>query len=116
MAAASSSPELFMNFIGTFLTKGDIGVGSIVGSAVFNVLAVPACCALFTTQRLKLDWWPVTRDCFLYFVAVLVLIFCLSDAKIMWYEAFSMILGYFLYLGGNFYYGNLKISNIYNVF
>lgn len=47
MAAASSSPELFINCVGTFVTEGDLGVGAIVGSAVFNVLAVPACCALF---------------------------------------------------------------------
>lgn len=46
MAAASSSPELFINCVGTFVTEGDLGVGAIVGSAVFNVLAVPACCGL----------------------------------------------------------------------
>lgn len=50
MAAASSSPELFINVIGTFVTEGDLGVGTIVGSAVFNILAVPACCALFANQ------------------------------------------------------------------
>lgn len=47
MAAATSSPELFINLVGTFVTEGDIGVGAVVGSAVFNVLAVPACCGLF---------------------------------------------------------------------
>lgn len=50
MAAATSSPELFINSIGTFITKSDIGVGTVVGSAVFNVLAVPACCGLFAGQ------------------------------------------------------------------
>lgn len=50
MAAATSSPELFINCIGTFVTKGDIGVGTVVGSAVFNILAVPACCGLFAGQ------------------------------------------------------------------
>lgn len=50
MAAASSSPELFINIVGTFVTEGDLGVGTIVGSAVFNILAVPACCGLFATQ------------------------------------------------------------------
>ncbi|CAG7784715.1 unnamed protein product [Allacma fusca] len=44
MAIATSSPELFTNVIGTFITEGDIGVGTIVGSAVFNLLAVCACC------------------------------------------------------------------------
>ena len=46
MAAATSAPELFVNAIGTFITEGDIGVGTIVGSAVFNILAVPACCGI----------------------------------------------------------------------
>lgn len=50
MAAASSSPELFINVVGTFVTQGDIGIGTIVGSAVFNILAVPACCGLFASQ------------------------------------------------------------------
>lgn len=46
MAAATSAPELFVNVIGTFITEGDIGVGTIVGSAVFNILAVAACCGI----------------------------------------------------------------------
>ena len=50
MAIASSSPELFINTVGTFVTEGDIGVGTIVGSAVFNILAVPACCGLIAGQ------------------------------------------------------------------
>lgn len=50
MAAAASSPELFINSVGTFITKSDLGVGAIVGSAVFNILAVPACCGLFAGQ------------------------------------------------------------------
>lgn len=50
MAIASSSPELFINSVGTFITEGDIGIGTIVGSAVFNILAVPACCGLFANM------------------------------------------------------------------
>ncbi|KAK4011468.1 hypothetical protein OUZ56_020585 [Daphnia magna] len=48
MAIGTSSPELFINIVGTFITQGDIGVGTIVGSAAFNILAAPACCGLFT--------------------------------------------------------------------
>lgn len=50
MAIASSSPELFINSVGTFITEGDLGIGTILGSAVFNVLAVPACCGLFSNM------------------------------------------------------------------
>lgn len=98
MAAATSSPELFINCIGTFVTKGDIGVGTIVGSAVFNILAVPACCGLFAGQVISLDWWPVSRDCLMYCAAVLGLIATLYDGYIMWYEALALVLAYFFYM------------------
>jgi Ca2+/Na+ antiporter len=39
MAAGGSAPEFFTSFIGTF-QESDIGFGTIVGSAVFNVLFV----------------------------------------------------------------------------
>ena len=98
MAAASSSPELFINVVGTFVTEGDLGVGTIVGSAVFNILAVPACCGLFANQVLKLDWWPVTRDIIAYSITVLLLILTLRDGRIEWYEALILVLFYVLYI------------------
>jgi Ca2+/Na+ antiporter len=50
MAVATSSPELFINIIGTFVTESDLGVGTIVGSAVFNVLGVATCLGLAATK------------------------------------------------------------------
>ncbi|KZC12949.1 Sodium/potassium/calcium exchanger 5 [Dufourea novaeangliae] len=98
MAAASSSPELFINIVGTFVTEGDLGVGTIVGSAVFNILAVPACCGLFANQVLNLEWWPVTRDSIAYAITVALLILTLRDGRIEWYEALILILVYILYI------------------
>ena len=43
MAAGGSAPELFANLIGTFI-RSDVGFGTIVGSAVFNVLFVVGFC------------------------------------------------------------------------
>lgn len=102
MAAATSSPELFINSVGTFITKSDIGVGTVVGSAVFNVLAVPACCGLFTGQVIKLDWWPISRDCFMYAVSVVSLIIVLHDGTVMWYEGLVLALAYFIYISGEY--------------
>lgn len=48
LAMASSFPELFVNVIGTFLTESDLGAGTVVGSAVFDTFATPACGALMT--------------------------------------------------------------------
>ncbi|KAK7815794.1 hypothetical protein U0070_025254 [Myodes glareolus] len=51
MAAGSSAPELFTSVIGVFITKGDVGVGTIVGSAVFNILCIIGVCGLFAGQE-----------------------------------------------------------------
>ena len=48
MAAGTSSPEFFSNIMGTFVTKSDLGIGTIVGSAVFNIFGVIAVCGLFS--------------------------------------------------------------------
>nr|CAD7458344.1 unnamed protein product [Timema tahoe] len=149
MAAATSSPELFINSVGTFITEGDIGVGTIVGSAVFNILAVPACCGLFAGQVssrgqqgtfggrgecggensggegrrtlkrergwlsgtfrgemeevLKLDWWPLTRDCLMYGITVVVLILTLNDERVEWYEALMLVSMYILYISAMYF-------------
>ena len=41
MAAGSSAPELFTSLAGVAKTS-DVGVGTIVGSAVFNLLVIVA--------------------------------------------------------------------------
>ncbi len=40
MAAGGSAPELFTSVIGVFVAFSDVGIGTIVGSAVFNILFV----------------------------------------------------------------------------
>lgn len=37
---------IFLSRIGVFVAKGDIGIGTIVGSAVFNLLFVIGLCGL----------------------------------------------------------------------
>ena len=62
MAAGGSAPELATSFIGTF-QGSTVGLGTIVGSAVFNVLFVIGMCAMFSKETLTLTWWPLFRDC-----------------------------------------------------
>lgn len=62
MAAGGSAPELATSIMGVFISRSDVGFGTIVGSAVFNVLFVIACCA-FVAPNLTLTWWPLARDC-----------------------------------------------------
>jgi sodium/potassium/calcium exchanger 2 len=50
MAAGGSAPELFTSVIGVFIAISDVGIGTIVGSAVFNVLFVIAACAFASAK------------------------------------------------------------------
>lgn len=44
--ALSLKPFYIFSSLGVFVTKGDIGVGTILGSAVFNVLFVIGVCGI----------------------------------------------------------------------
>eukprot|EP00168_Porphyra_purpurea_P001957 TRINITY_DN1229_c0_g1_i4.p1 TRINITY_DN1229_c0_g1~~TRINITY_DN1229_c0_g1_i4.p1 ORF type:complete len:309 (-),score=81.45 TRINITY_DN1229_c0_g1_i4:1281-2171(-) len=61
-AAGSSAPELFTSLLAVFVTKDEVGVGTIVGSAVFNVLVIIGVSALLAGSVLELDWRPLVRD------------------------------------------------------
>uniref|UniRef100_A0A3Q1IHW5 Sodium/calcium exchanger membrane region domain-containing protein n=1 Tax=Anabas testudineus TaxID=64144 RepID=A0A3Q1IHW5_ANATE len=78
MAAGSSAPELFTSLIGVFITKGDVGVGTIVGSAVFNILVIIGICGIFSGQTISLSWWPLFRDAVFYILSIVVLILSTS--------------------------------------
>ena len=62
MAAGSSAPELFTSFADTFGPGSSIGIGTIVGSAMFNILVIVALSAAVATTEPLIDWRPITRD------------------------------------------------------
>ena len=82
MAAGTSSPEFFTNIMGTFVTKSNLGIGTIVGSAVFNIFGVISVCGLFAGRKIYLDWYPITRDAVIYGITVILLILVLIDEKV----------------------------------
>ncbi|XP_078737115.1 sodium/potassium/calcium exchanger 5 isoform X2 [Lampetra fluviatilis] len=98
MAAGSSAPEMVTAFLGVFVTKGDIGVSTIVGSAVYNLLGICAICCLLSPSASPLSHWPLLRDSLAYAVSVAVLIGCIHDGKVHWYEALSLVSVYAIYV------------------
>ncbi|XP_078590090.1 sodium/potassium/calcium exchanger 4-like [Branchiostoma floridae x Branchiostoma japonicum] len=98
MAAGSSAPELFTSIIGVFIAKGDVGLGTIVGSAVFNILFVIGLCGLFAGIIVPLTWWPLFRDTAAYLVSIITLIFVIEDGNVSWYESLVMLLEYTAYI------------------
>ncbi|KAM9571511.1 sodium/potassium/calcium exchanger 4a isoform 1-T1 [Salvelinus alpinus] len=98
MAAGSSAPELFASIIGVFITHGDVGVGTIVGSAVFNILCIIGVCGIFAGQVVYLTKFAVFRDSFYYTLSVLALIAFIYDEKIVWWESLVLVVMYFGYI------------------
>ncbi|XP_025199815.1 sodium/potassium/calcium exchanger 1-like isoform X2 [Melanaphis sacchari] len=102
MAAATCTSELLVSTIGTFVTKSDLGVGTVVGSGVYNTLGVSACAGLAVCSRpITIEKWPLIRDSGVYLTSIAVLAAIAVDNVIIWYEALIMItmfLGYFVFL------------------
>lgn len=99
MAAGGSAPELFTSIIGVFIAVSDVGIGTIVGSAVFNVLFVIAACAFASAKALDLTAWPLIRDTSFYSTALLLLVWFFQDDSIVWWEALILFVLYFCYVG-----------------
>ncbi|XP_075677794.1 solute carrier family 24 member Nckx30C isoform X3 [Dermatophagoides pteronyssinus] len=98
MAAGGSAPELFTSIIGVFISFDDVGIGTIVGSAVFNILFVLSMCAIFSKNVLDLTWWPLFRDVSFYSLILITLVIFFIDSTIFWYEALILLTWYAAYV------------------
>uniref|UniRef100_A0A3B4G7J4 Sodium/potassium/calcium exchanger 1 n=1 Tax=Pundamilia nyererei TaxID=303518 RepID=A0A3B4G7J4_9CICH len=98
MAAGGSAPELFTSLIGVFIAHSNVGIGTIVGSAVFNILFVIGMCALFSREILHLTWWPLFRDVSFYILGLIFLIIFFLDNVIMWWESMMLVACYTVYV------------------
>lgn len=96
MAAGGSAPELFTSLIGATIAQNDVGFGTIVGSAVFNVLFVIGLCGYVAKGNIDLTWWPLFRDCTYYIISLAVLAAFTINQVIVWWEALILFI---LYLG-----------------
>ncbi|SHJ11566.1 K+-dependent Na+/Ca+ exchanger related-protein [Tangfeifania diversioriginum] len=98
MAVGSSAPELFVALF-SVLKPGEhqaIGIGSIVGSAIFNLLAIVGAAAL--VRKTKLTWQPAARDFFFYTLSVLLLILFIWDGSFTMNEAIILLGVYVVYV------------------
>ncbi|CAJ0570067.1 unnamed protein product, partial [Mesorhabditis spiculigera] len=92
MAAGGSAPEFFTSVFGVFVAHNNVGIGTIVGSATFNILCVLAFCTLFSRDILHL-----TCDMTFYILALFFLVLFFADENIEWLEALALFAIYILY-------------------
>eukprot|EP00977_Amphora_coffeiformis_P019012 scaffold6856_cov156-Amphora_coffeaeformis.AAC.5 len=82
MAAGASSPELFSSIVALFITHSALGLGTIVGSEIFNQLIICAG-AVFAAKsgKLELDKAIVIREVSFYALGILLLYLALQDKR-----------------------------------
>lgn len=82
MAAGASSPELFSSIVALFITHSSLGLGTIVGSEIFNQLII-CTGAVYAAKsgRLQLDVAIVTREVSFYALGILLLYVALRDTE-----------------------------------
>ncbi|MCB0035098.1 MAG: calcium/sodium antiporter [Anaerolineales bacterium] len=99
MAMGSSAPELAIALLALFKGGGehsDLGIGTIVGSAVFNILIITGVSAI--ARPAKITWRVVVRDVVMYSLSLALLFLTFSDGVIQLWEALSFLALYAVYL------------------
>ncbi|MFQ5614587.1 MAG: calcium/sodium antiporter [Anaerolineae bacterium] len=99
MAMGSSAPELAIALLSLFIAGGahsDVGVGTIVGSAVFNILVITGASAIVRPARVT--WQVVVRDCVIYVASIGLLLIAFQDGQISVLEALTFLGVYAVYV------------------
>ena len=99
MAMGSSAPELFIAIMALFIAggaHGDVGIGTIVGSAIFNILVITGASAV--ARPAIITWHVVVRDVVMYTISLALLIVAFYDGQIVLWEAALFLLVYAAYI------------------
>ncbi|OQY56778.1 MAG: hypothetical protein B6245_17925 [Desulfobacteraceae bacterium 4572_88] len=104
MAMGSSAPELSIAILALFKEGGahsDMGIGTIVGSAVFNILVITGISAIIRDAKVTLP--SVVRDTVFYLISIGALLYAFWDGEITLAESFLFIALYAGYIGFLFF-------------
>ena len=99
MAVGSSAPELAVAVIAIFRPGNHeaIGIGTIVGSSLFNALFIVGFSIYIASRRIR-AWSPILRDLLFYLIASAILIVTFIDGHVSLLEAVIMLLVYMVYV------------------
>jgi len=81
LAGGASLPELVSNVVSIYVTKTDVGVGTIVGSEIFNHAAILCSVCASSNKTQQLNKLTCFRDVLGYTGALLLLLVAVNDVK-----------------------------------
>lgn len=74
-AVASSLPELFVALFSVIAFRTfEVGIGTIAGSALFNLLIIPGLCVFVAPVAFKVSKKTISRDALFYLISVFALV------------------------------------------
>jgi len=108
MAIGTSAADLMISMISLFVTQNTVGLGTIIGSELFNHLIISASCVMNSKNRIELNPYIFTREIFSYALTLALLMALLTDASynpkdydnclsVHWYIGFILLFFYVLY-------------------
>jgi K+-dependent Na+/Ca+ exchanger-like protein len=81
MAMGNSAPLLFTSIISVFVTRSSLGLGTAIGSAIFNHLCICGACVIYSQEgKIALDWRVLFRDCLFYLLSLIMLVWSLKGS------------------------------------
>jgi len=112
MAAGSSMPELMAGLVGyTFKEAEDAGVGTVIGSLVFNSLfIVGASVWVSPGQCIGIDPFSLLRDSIFYIISVVSVLIAFSTGEASWIAALCFFLVYILYVIVNMKWSTIEFQ------
>ena len=106
-------PTMFISVTSVFLDEGDIGLGTIIGSTMFNILFITGICGVATSVVINLKPYSIIRDCVCYVIYLMLLLLAMYDGLIYWYEALAVSSLYAVYVVIMYY--NSTLEHRFNV-
>jgi len=99
MAMGSSAPELFIALLALLVAggaHGDVGIGTIVGSAIFNILVITGVSAI--ARSMDITWRVIVRDLVMYTLSLALLIYTVVDGQVTLWETLFFLALYAVYI------------------
>ena len=121
MAIGTSAADLMISVISLFIQESTVGLGTIIGSEVFNHLIVSAACTMNSKEPIQLEPRLFTREVVSYCFTLAILMIALNRASfesskydeclsVSWYIGLVLMLFYIMYALVVIYYDKIMLS------
>jgi len=109
MPAGSEIPDILISTFGMLILHSDVGVGTVAGSMLFNILVIVGGC-IIAVNTLLVDTAVVLRDIAFFFLSLLLLLISAINGEVTTWEAITFIVLYGFYITVCYNMENFKLA------